>query len=405
MAGAVRLAALRLCSSARPTRRPSSKTHPCPPTRSSPPPSTTSRARRPNLAPGVHLPAADAWAADRPGDLGAGQPKGDLLGRPGPNVGYALTLADRLRDRLELGPHEPVDDALAVVAELAMKRAASFGRAPMITDVEIAATLLGYLGEVDADVRGVAHRRGARRDHDYGVRRALVDAVPDAVLRLPPKVPALLAEFRGELQQSLAHVERDGAEPCSARGMARGVDRPSSQGPRSRPRRRACCTSAACAPRCSTGCSRATPRRRRHLHPAHRGHRRRRARARSGSIGDPGHAALARSRLGRRPVPPERALRPLPRGGGAPARARATRTSASAPRRDEGAQRSGASRDGRPPGYDGRAATSRADERAAFVAEGRAASMRFRTPDDGRSTSPTSSAARCRSSGRRSPTS
>jgi len=40
-------------------------------------------------------------------------------------------------------------------------------------------------------------------DHDYGVRRAIIDAVPDSVLRLPPKVPALLAEFRAELQQSL----------------------------------------------------------------------------------------------------------------------------------------------------------------------------------------------------------
>ena len=49
-----------------------------------------------NLAPGVHLPAAKGWRADRPGDLVAGQPTGTLLGRPGPNVGYALTLADRL---------------------------------------------------------------------------------------------------------------------------------------------------------------------------------------------------------------------------------------------------------------------------------------------------------------------
>jgi hypothetical protein len=29
--------------------------------------------------------------------------------------------------------------------------------------------------------------------------------VPDAVLRLPPKVPALLAEFRDEFQQSFPH--------------------------------------------------------------------------------------------------------------------------------------------------------------------------------------------------------
>ena len=69
-----------------------------------------------------------------------------------------------------------------------MKRAASFGRAPVMPDVEIAATLLGYQGEVDAGVRGVARRTTVHgADHEYGVRRAIVDAVPDAVLRLPPQ--------------------------------------------------------------------------------------------------------------------------------------------------------------------------------------------------------------------------
>ena len=114
-------------------------------------------------------------------------------------------LAGRLRDSIQLAPHEHAADALAVIAELAMKRSASYGRAPTMPDVNIAAALLGYQGEVDdafAAWRGeVVH--GA--DHEYGVRRAFVDAVPDAVLRLPPKVPALLADFRGELQRSLTH--------------------------------------------------------------------------------------------------------------------------------------------------------------------------------------------------------
>jgi glutamyl-tRNA synthetase len=44
-----------------------------------------------------------------------------------------------------------------------------------------------------------------------------------------------------------------------------------------------------------------------------------------------------------------------------------------------------AMRAGRTPGYDGRCRTLTADERAAFVAEGRARSIRFRTPDEGRS--------------------
>jgi hypothetical protein len=120
-------------------------------------------------------------------------------------VGYAVTLAGRLRDSVQLAPHEHVADALAVIAELGMKRAASYGRAPTLADVEIAATLLGYHGDVDA---AFAAWRGATAhgaDHEYGVRRTLVDAVPDAVLRLPPKVPALVDEFRVDLQQSLSH--------------------------------------------------------------------------------------------------------------------------------------------------------------------------------------------------------
>ena len=56
--------------------------------------------QEPNLAPGVQMPPAHAWRADRPGDLVGGQPEGALFGSPGPNIGYALTLAERMRDRL-----------------------------------------------------------------------------------------------------------------------------------------------------------------------------------------------------------------------------------------------------------------------------------------------------------------
>jgi hypothetical protein len=158
-----------------------------------------------NLAPGVHLPAAKGWRADRPGDLVAGQPTGTRLGRPGPNVGYALTLAGSLADRISLAPHESAHDALAVVAELGMKRAASLGRAPTMADVEVAATLLGYLGDADpgfAEWRATAVH-GA--DHEYDVRRAVVDAVPDAVLRMPPQVAGLVEEFRASLR---SHLDR-----------------------------------------------------------------------------------------------------------------------------------------------------------------------------------------------------
>ncbi len=54
---------------------------------------------------------------------------------------------------------------------------------------------------------------------------------------------------------------------------------------------------------------------------------------------------------------------------------------------DEVRQRNeAATREGRPPGYDGRCRSLTAEQRAARVAEGRPRSIRFRTPDVGRST-------------------
>jgi hypothetical protein len=141
--------------------------------------------QQPNLAPGSHMPPSGSWRADRPGDLGAIQPKGALLGNPGPNVGYALTLANRARDRLRLQPHEHADDALAVIAALAMKRSATFGRAPTINDVDFAMELLGYSGDAPDDVREWRPDVVRAAAHDYVVRRAVVDTVGSGLLRLP----------------------------------------------------------------------------------------------------------------------------------------------------------------------------------------------------------------------------
>jgi hypothetical protein len=154
----------------------------------------------PNLAPGVVIPPAGHWKADRPGDLAAGQPVGTLLGRPGPNVGYALTLVNRWRDRFRLAPLEHSEDAAAVVAEIAMKRAALFGRAPVATDVEVAMDLLGYADDLPADIAERRMRLVNGAGHDYYARRALVDRIPDDVLRL---APTQLAARVGEVRDAL----------------------------------------------------------------------------------------------------------------------------------------------------------------------------------------------------------
>jgi hypothetical protein len=139
--------------------------------------------------------------ANRPGDLPAGWPSGKLLGSPGPNVGYALTLANRARDRFVLAPHEHPDDAIAVVAEIAMRRAALFGRAPVMPDVEFGMRIMGYGGDAAVDFVEWRVRAVQGTHHDYSERRALVDAIPVDVLHLvPAALPGHLQEARDALQ-------------------------------------------------------------------------------------------------------------------------------------------------------------------------------------------------------------
>jgi len=160
--------------------------------------------QEPNLPPGVKMPPARSWVANRPGDIPAGWPSGKLLGSPGPNVGYALTLANRARDRFVLAPHEHPEDAIAVVAEIAMRRAALFGRAQVMPDVEFGMRIMGYTGDVASDF--VDWRVRAVKDvhHDYYERRALVDAIPVDILRLvPAALPAHLPEARDALRASV----------------------------------------------------------------------------------------------------------------------------------------------------------------------------------------------------------
>jgi hypothetical protein len=152
-----------------------------------------------NLAPGVAYPPARGWHATRPGDWVAGEETpGRMRGAPGPNVGYAYTLANRVKDRWKLAPTEYVGDAVAVVAELAGRRAASYGRAPVIRDIEFVASLLAY--DAADDFAATRVRLVHEASHDYRRRRAVVDSVPDDVLRAAPNdVRTVAAQWRGSV--------------------------------------------------------------------------------------------------------------------------------------------------------------------------------------------------------------
>jgi hypothetical protein len=144
----------------------------------------TERVRLPWESPD-HVPAP--WTLDRPAEVATGrQPVGPRLGYPGPDTGYALTLVPVIRPELRMAPGEHASDAEAGCVGLAMRRAAIFGRAPVIHDVRIAFTIWGFLDD-QPPVELVAHRRPrfAGAAHDYDTQRAIVDQIPDETLRLP----------------------------------------------------------------------------------------------------------------------------------------------------------------------------------------------------------------------------
>jgi len=148
-----------------------------------------------NVAPGVALPPARAWRLHRPGDeVAVGQPHGELFGDPGPNIGYALSLVHRAQPRFALAPHEHFDDAAAVVGEVAMRRAASYGRAPVATDVECAMLAFGYQGGCAPDFAEWRASMIQGAHHDYPRRRVAVEAVPLDELRLTPQALASRVE-------------------------------------------------------------------------------------------------------------------------------------------------------------------------------------------------------------------
>jgi len=146
---------------------------------------------RPEDAPrrSVAVPPAAGWRADRPGDidpdLGSGR-KGVLFGSPGPDSGYALTLAKHFHDQITAVFPETVHDAEYLAAHVAMRRGGVFGRAPVRADVELGFTLFGWLGDPPADLVEWRRKAVANVGHDYPRRVSLVEAIPEWVIRQRP---------------------------------------------------------------------------------------------------------------------------------------------------------------------------------------------------------------------------
>ncbi|MCU1462759.1 MAG: hypothetical protein JWO37_2834 [Acidimicrobiales bacterium] len=127
----------------------------------------------------------DSWRAERPGDL-VFQPRGPRFGTPGPDQGYGLKLAKRFVDQLQLQPGEHADDVVAGGLGVGLKRAAIFGRAPVIHDFELAYGMFGFLDEAPADLVEFRTHLFAGAAHHYWDQREICDTVPDETLPLSP---------------------------------------------------------------------------------------------------------------------------------------------------------------------------------------------------------------------------
>jgi hypothetical protein len=144
------------------------------------------------------LPVPDAWRPDRPAELkGNTHPTGDRLGSPGPDQGYALKLARQFEGKLTLAPDEHAEDAVAGCVAVAMKRAALFGRAPVVYDLDLAFTLWGFQDGAPADLVAFRAPLFQSAAHHYWDLRGIVDRVPEETLRLTPaQVRERLASWR-----------------------------------------------------------------------------------------------------------------------------------------------------------------------------------------------------------------
>ena len=153
------------------------------------------------------LPIPDRWEATRPGELeGLRPPEGRSFGNTGPDQGFALKLAKRFAERLELAPGEHAEDAISGCLGVALRRAARFGRAPVIYDLELAFTLFGFLGGAPPALVEFRRPYFDAASHDYWDQRDIADLVDDETLALSP------AEVRsrlGEWRSMLVPIEED----------------------------------------------------------------------------------------------------------------------------------------------------------------------------------------------------
>jgi hypothetical protein len=139
------------------------------------------------VRPARHLHVPGTWTTSRPAELKTPTAlRGPSIGTPGTDAGFALRLARRFEHDLKLTEGETEHDVLLGCALIAARRAALYGRAPSIYDVQVALALWGFLVDAPADLVAARRLAFSSVSHDYVAQRALVEATPDSSLRLTP---------------------------------------------------------------------------------------------------------------------------------------------------------------------------------------------------------------------------
>jgi hypothetical protein len=139
------------------------------------------------VRPARHLHVPGSWTTSRPAELHVPTAhRGPSVGTPGPDAGFAMRLARRFEHDLRLGEGESEHDVTLGVALIAARRAALFGRAPCIYDVQFALAIWSFQSDVTPDRQAKRRTAFSSISHDYVAQRALVDAIPEETLRLKP---------------------------------------------------------------------------------------------------------------------------------------------------------------------------------------------------------------------------
>lgn len=134
----------------------------------------------------------ESWTNTRKASITGRQPRAQRLGHPGPDQGYVLSLAERLRPRIVVAPGESVDDAIQGCIGIALRRASHYGRAPVIHDLDIALTMWGFFLDTPPSdllaVRSELFEGVANVVHHYVEARRIVDMVPQSTIIMTPEM-------------------------------------------------------------------------------------------------------------------------------------------------------------------------------------------------------------------------